>query len=42
MCMCTLYMCIDLCTDLIQEVHLAVDNLSLEKIWNIYIPLTLK
>ncbi|XP_064406559.1 zinc finger ZZ-type and EF-hand domain-containing protein 1-like isoform X2 [Halichondria panicea] len=26
---------------LVGEVHLAVDNLSLEKIWNIYIPLTL-
>lgn len=25
-----------------QESHLAVDNLSLEKIWNLYVPLTLK
>lgn len=26
----------------LQEEHLAVDTLSLEKIWNLYIPLTLK
>ena len=26
----------------LQEEHLSVENLSLEKIWNLYIPLTLK